>query len=73
MKSTKYRKWRLSKRRFPTFEVYGMNGPGSGSLSIGRDRAAEFLGRTLTKARVDKMRVTDTRSEWVFMEAVQTD
>lgn len=70
MKSTKWKKWRLSKYQFPTYEVYGMNGPGSGSLVIGRDTAKAFMKRTLDARRVDAMKVTDTAREWVFMEAV---
>jgi len=69
MKSTKWKKWRLSKFKFPTFIIYGQNGRGSGSLSIGRVRAAAELSRTLGKARVDAMKITDTAREWVFMEA----
>lgn len=71
MKSIKWRKWRLSKYKFPTFEVHGMNGPGTGSLSIGRTRAKAALAAVLGQARVDKMRVSDTRAEWVFAEAKQ--
>lgn len=68
MKSIKYRKWRLSKRKFPTREIYGQNGRGSGSLVIGRTKAADKLSETLGRSRVDAMTIRDTRTEWVFLE-----
>lgn len=68
MKVSKWKKWRLSKRQYPTYIIYGQNGPGSGGLVIGRTKAAAALAATLGQARVDKMKVTDTPTEWVFME-----
>lgn len=69
MKSAKWKKWRLSKRLYPSYEIYGQNGPGSGGFVVGRTKAASALAATLGQSRVDKMKVTDTRTEWVFMEA----
>lgn len=70
MNERKWKKWRLSKARFPTFIVHGMNGAGSGTLVIGRQKAKEHLSGVLGSARVDAMIATDTRTEWVFMEVV---
>lgn len=70
MKSTKWRKWRLSKYRFPTFQIKG-SGSTKGENVIGRKRAADFLAQTLGRERVDRMEVTDTRTEWVFMELAE--
>lgn len=69
MKSIKYNKWRVSKYQFPTYEIKGdrkHNRPGANV--IGRIKAVEHLAQTLGKARVDAMTVTDTKTEWVFME-----
>ena len=69
MKSTKWNKWKLSKQRFPTFEVKGDRKSNKrGALVIGRERAAAYLGTILGRERADAMKVTDTRGEWVFME-----
>lgn len=70
MKSAKWKKWRLTKRLYPSFIIYGQNGPGSGGFVIGRTRAAIALAAMLGQVRVDKMKVTDTRTEWVFMESL---
>lgn len=71
MKSTKWKKWRLSKRRFPTFEVKGDRKSNKrGALIIGRERAAAHLAATLGRERVDRMVVEDTNTEWVFKEPI---
>lgn len=69
MKSTKWKKWRISKYKFPTYEIQGdrkHNRPGANM--IGRIKATAHLAETLGRERVDKMVVSDTRTEWVFKE-----
>ena len=69
MKSTKWKKWRLSKQVFPTYEIKGDRKSNKrGALIIGREKAASVLAEKLGRTRVDGMTVTDTRTEWVFME-----
>lgn len=68
-KSTKWRKWRLSKFQFPTYEIKGdrkHNRPGA--LMVGHVKAAAHLAETLGRERVDRMEIDDTRGEWVFKE-----
>lgn len=67
MKSTKWKKWRLSKYLFPTFLVKG-SGSTKGALVVGRTAAKAFLVARLGHARVDAMKTADTRREWIFME-----
>lgn len=67
-KPTKWRKWRLSKHLFPTYQVKG-SGSTKGENVPGRKAAAAFLASQLGRERVDQMTVTDTAYEWVFMEA----
>lgn len=69
MKSTKWKKWRLSKYRFRTFIVKG-SGSIKGALVVGRTAAKAHLASKLGSGRVDAMKTADTRREWIFMEAI---
>lgn len=75
MKSTKWRKWRLSKYLFPTKQIKGSNREKGGGIRgeniPGHKAAAAYLSRTLGSERVAKMKIVDTRTEWVFMEAAK--
>ena len=65
MKSLKYKKYRFSKRLFPTF--IARSGQGGGSLQIGRDEARKALRQSLGRD-VSHMTEKDTAGEWVFQE-----
>lgn len=65
----KWKKWRLSKRRFPTYLIKGSK-PGDGALIVGRIAAKNFLSEKLGSSRVERMTATDTKTEWVFCEPV---
>lgn len=69
-KSVKWRKWRLSKYLFPTYTIKGSGGSTKGENVPGRKAAAAHLSQTLGRERVDRMTVTDTPTEWVFMEPI---
>lgn len=68
MKSVKYRKWRFSKRLFPTF--IARSGQGGGSLVIGRDDARKALRQSLGRD-VSHMVEGDTMGEWIFQELLK--
>lgn len=68
-KSTKWRKWRLSKYLFPTRTIKG-SGSVKGENIPGHKAAASHLARSLGSERVGQMKVTDTPTEWVFMEPI---
>lgn len=73
MKSIKWKKWRLSKFRYPTYEVKGdrsHNRPGANV--VGRVAAAASLAERLGRVRVDAMKTADTRApKWIFMEPIK--
>lgn len=69
-KSVKWKKWRLSKRIFPTRQIKG-SGSTKGENIPGHKAAAAHLALSLGRERVDQMKITDTRSEWVFMEPLR--
>jgi hypothetical protein len=66
----KWKKWRLSKYRFPTYIVKGSK-PGEGELVVGRRAAKAFLSERLSSVRVERMELADTRTEWIFMERLR--
>jgi len=68
MNGRNWKKYRLSKRLFPTRIIIDKPGQKKpGHLEIGRDAAAVEL-RSMLNRDVSHMRVTNTRGEWVFME-----
>lgn len=69
MQIRKWKKFRLSKYRYPTRVVIDSQKSGKykGHLVVGRDVARAALKAMLGRS-VDHMKSTDSRGEWIFME-----
>ena len=69
MHTRKWKKFKMSKYQYPTTVVIDgqQGGKNKGHLAIGRVKAADDLKRMLGRD-ISHMIVTDTKSEWVFME-----